>query len=63
MNSETPVCGICGVSVPECGSFVQCPIFPTGYACSTCCAGCMHFYWAGSLPKCRAAIKEQNEKK
>ena len=63
MNDQKPVCGICGATLPECGSFVQCRIFPTGYACSACCVECIHFFWAGSLPKCRAALKEQNGEK
>lgn len=63
IENKSPVCGLCGATLPECGSFVQCGIFPTGYACTSCCVGCLHFFWAGSLPKCQAALSREKEKK
>lgn len=61
MSENKPICAICGVSLPKCGSFVQCHIFPTGYVCTTCCIHCMHFRWAGSLPRCMAALSEKEK--
>lgn len=59
MSEEKPICGICGATVPECGSFVQCRIFPTRFVCTKCCTQCLHFREQGSLIYCAASDSEK----
>lgn len=57
MSEKKPVCEICGVSLPECGSFVQCAILH-GFVCSSCHWNCLHHCIAGSITWCGAAYAE-----
>ena len=60
MSEEKPVCAMCGVTVPECGSWMQCKIF-NGHVCMTCCMNCMHFRELGSHVFCAAAYAQKND--